>query len=176
MHLIKRLENLVFRLPSPIVKSNTRAKILRSQGAIIGEQVSISRHSTFGNPINIEIGDDCVIGSRVFMDGWSSIIIGNHVIIGADVTILTGNHELHTPNFEGKLLPIKIEDYAWIAIKAVILQSVTIGRGAVVGAGAVVRENVPPLGITLGNPAQLVGYRRCNNFTYNPAKNLYLFH
>ncbi|WP_199317535.1 hypothetical protein [Aphanizomenon flos-aquae] len=92
------------------------------------------------------------------------------------MTILTGNHELHTPDFAGKLLPIKIEDYAWIATKAIILQGVTIGRGAVVGAGAVVREDVPPLGIVIGNPASLVGYRRCNDFTYNPGKYLYLVH
>nr|WP_242035357.1 hypothetical protein [Aphanizomenon flos-aquae] len=109
-------------------------------------------------------------------DGWSSITIGSHVILSEGVTILTGNHELHTPDFAGKLLPIKIEDYAWIATKAIILQGVTIGRGAVVGAGAVVREDVPPLGIVIGNPASLVGYRRCNDFTYNPGKYLYLVH
>ena len=174
--MYNRLKNLVFRLPVPLVNSNIRAKILRSKGAKIGEYVSINKHSTFGNPSNIEVGDYCVIGGNVFMDGWSSITIGSRVIPSEGVTILTGNHELHTPDFGGKLLPIKIEDYAWIATKAIILQGVTIGRGAVVGAGAVVREDVPPLGIVIGNPASLVGYRRCNDFTYNPGKYLYLVH
>lgn len=56
--MYNRLKNLAFRLPVPIVNSNIRAKILRSKGAKIGEYVSINRHSTFGNPSNIEVGDD----------------------------------------------------------------------------------------------------------------------
>jgi acetyltransferase-like isoleucine patch superfamily enzyme len=173
--MINRLSKLIFRLPRPFVSSEIRTKILRLQGSEIGNHVSISRHAVFGNPINIKIGDGCVI-SQVWMDGWSSIVIGNHVIISEHVKIITGNHNLHTPSFEGKLLPIKIEDYVWIATSAIILQGVNIGHGAVVGAGAVVREDVPPLGIVIGNPAQLVGYRRCENFSYNPGKQLYLTH
>ena len=176
IYLLEQLENLIFSFPSLIVKSNIRAKILRRRGAKIGDYVSISRHSKFGNPSNIEIGDDCVISSNVMFDSWASIVIGNHVILSEGVTILTGNHELHTPDFGGKLLPIKIEDYAWIATKAIFLQGVTIGKGAVVGAGAVVREDVPPLGIVIGNPAKLIGYRRCSEFTHNPGKYLYLVH
>ncbi|MBD2675199.1 hypothetical protein H6G47_15195 [Aphanizomenon flos-aquae FACHB-1416] len=71
--MYNRLKNLVFRLPVPLVNSNIRAKILRSKGAKIGEYVSINKHSTFGNPSNIEVGDDCVIGGNVFMDGCRSV-------------------------------------------------------------------------------------------------------
>jgi len=142
---------------------------MRKWGAKVGKEVSVSRHSKLTYPCNIEIGDDTVIGSCT-LQAWASINIGNHVIINEDAKILTGNHDLHSPKFEAKLLPIKIEDYAWLAAGAIVLGGVTIGKGGVVGAGAVVRENVPPLAIVIGNPAQIIGFRKCSEFDYHAGK------
>lgn len=166
--MIAKLSHLLFSLPSPLVNGRTRCQIMRMWGAKVGAKVFISRHARFLNPANVEIGNDTVIGD-CSLQAWASISIGNHVIIGEDVKLLTGNHNLHSPNFEAKLLPIKIEDYAWIAAGAMVLGGVTVGQGGVVGAGAVVRENVPPLGIVIGNPSQLIGFRRCSDFNYFPS-------
>jgi acetyltransferase-like isoleucine patch superfamily enzyme len=164
--MISRLERLLFSLPYFVVNSQIRCQILRRWGAKVGSEVFVSRLAKFYNPANIEIGNDSVI-MDCFMQAWATIDIGNHVIINDGVKLLTGSHNLHSPDFEAKLLPIKIEDYAWIATGAMVLGGVTIGKGGVVGAGAVVRENVPPLGIVIGNPSQLIGFRRCSDFNYH---------
>jgi len=55
--------------------------------------------------------------------------------------------------------PIVIGDDVWIAASAIVLGGVTVGDGAVVGAGAVVTKDIPPYSIALGVPAQVVGQR-----------------
>ena len=54
---------------------------------------------------------------------------------------------------------IHIEEDAWIGAHAVILPGVTVGRGAVVGAGSVVTHDVPPYAIVAGVPARILRYR-----------------
>ena len=51
-------------------------------------------------------------------------------------------------------------DDVWIGRRVIILPGVTIGKGAVIGAGAVIAKDVPPYAITVGNPAQIKGYRK----------------
>jgi maltose O-acetyltransferase len=174
MLIINKFENLFFKLPYPLVNSRIRCQLIRRRGAKVGSDVSISRLANFLYPSNIEIGNDTVIGD-CSLQAWASIYIGNNVIISKDAKLLTGNHNLHSPNFESKCRPIKIEDYVWIATNAIILGGVTLGQGAVVGAGAVVRKDVPSLGIVIGNPAQLIGFRSCNNFEYHPGRYLSQF-
>lgn len=164
-----QLEQFLFRLPSPFINNSIRCQILRRWKAQIGSEVYVSRHVRLFKPYNIEIGHNTVL-KRCFLQAWEQISIGSNVVIDEDVKLLTGNHNLHSPDFESKLHPVKIEDYAWIATNAIVLGGVTIGEGGVVGAGAVVREDVPPLGIVIGNPAQLVGFRRCNHFSYHPSQ------
>jgi acetyltransferase-like isoleucine patch superfamily enzyme len=54
---------------------------------------------------------------------------------------------------------IRVEDHVWIGARAVILPGVTIGEGAVVGAGSIVSRNVPPWSIAVGNPAKVIKKR-----------------
>ena len=56
--------------------------------------------------------------------------------------------------------PVIIEDDVWIGLNAVILQGVTIGRGTIVGAGAVVNKSIPPWSIAVGVPARVIGRRK----------------
>jgi acetyltransferase-like isoleucine patch superfamily enzyme len=56
--------------------------------------------------------------------------------------------------------PVIIEDDVWIGLNAVILQGVTIGRGSIVGAGAVVNRSIPPWSVAVGVPARVVGRRK----------------
>lgn len=167
--MLYSLERFIFRLPSG--SNQIRCRILRRWKARIGSEVCISRHAQFFNPSNIDIGNNTVVGNSYFQ-AWNSISIGRNVIIGEDVKLLTGSHNLHSPDFESKLTPIKIEDYAWIATGAIVLGGVTVAYGGVVGAGAVVRKDVPPLGIVIGNPAELIGFRRCKQFNYYPNQSI----
>lgn len=54
---------------------------------------------------------------------------------------------------------VVIEDGVWVGCNVVILKGVTVGRGSVVGAGAVVTKDVPPYAVVGGNPAKLIKYR-----------------
>lgn len=52
--------------------------------------------------------------------------------------------------------PVIIEDNVWIGDKAIILPNVTIGKGSIIGAGAVVTKDIPPYCIAVGNPAKVI--------------------
>jgi acetyltransferase-like isoleucine patch superfamily enzyme len=58
-----------------------------------------------------------------------------------------------------EIRPVVIEDWADIGVNAVILPGITIGKGAIVGAGAVVTEDVPPFAKVAGVPARVIGWR-----------------
>jgi acetyltransferase-like isoleucine patch superfamily enzyme len=167
---VKRLEIASLHLPEPLVDNKGRAKILRKYGAEIGDDTYISRHAKIPNPATLEIGDSSVISPHVFIDGWTLTSIGNRVIIGDGATLLTGNHDIHHPQFEGKFLPIVIEDCVWVATNSMVLGGVTLGYGCIVGAGAVVREDVPPLAVVIGNPGQIITYRKCSEFDHYPGR------
>ncbi len=162
----------LFRLASfvrPLRRTEWCSHTLRLLGAKVGRKVYFAPHCRIANPSLFTVGDETTIGERAIADGWAPVVIGSHVIIGNNVDLLTGGHDLHDPRFGAKHGPITIGDYVWIAARAMILSDVQIGYGAVVGAGSVVRENVPELAIVLGNPAKVVGYRRRVEFSYSPG-------
>jgi maltose O-acetyltransferase len=170
--ILKRLDLAKLHLPEPLIDNHSRTKILRKYGAKIGEDTYISGKSRIPNPSTLEIGNDSVICAHASIDGWELTSIGNHVIIGNGSTLLTGNHDIHSPQFVGKLQPIVIEDYVWVATNSIVLPGVTLGYGCVVGAGAVVREDIPPLAVVIGNPGKIVTYRKCSEFDHHPGKYL----
>jgi acetyltransferase-like isoleucine patch superfamily enzyme len=70
------------------------------------------------------------------------------------------NPEERRAGYGGASRPIVIEDDVFIGARAIILKGVTIGKGCVVGAGAVVAKSVPPYSVVVGNPAKVVGDSR----------------
>ena len=107
------------------------------------------------------------IGENVGVSGCSissqnSIKIGNNVLIGSGTLITDSDAHALNPcerlaGKPGVSLPIVIEDDVFIGARAIILKGITIGKGSVVGAGAVVTKDVPDLSIVAGNPAKVVG-------------------
>lgn len=100
--------------------------------------------------------------------------IGNYVSIAPGALfMLDVNHQTHTlttfpvytkligPSINDALEkgPIKIEDEVWVGTNAIIFSGVTIGKGAIVAANALVTKNVPPYSIVGGNPAKIIKYR-----------------
>jgi len=107
------------------------------------------------------IGDNCIIGLRSGIVAHQSVVIGNGVFLGQDVFITDGNHgydDLDAPigSQKGSVEPISIGDNSWIGHGAIILAGTTIGRNAIVAAGAVVRCDVPDYSIAAGVPAKIV--------------------
>lgn len=121
----------------------------------------------------ITIGDYCYIGEQTRLWSAASIEIGNRVLISHLCTIM--DNLTHPENPEDRHAqfrhiiekgfpetddlgerPVKIADDALIGCHCVILRGVTIGAGAIIGAGSVVTGDVPPMTIYVGNPARFV--------------------
>ncbi|HWK76529.1 acyltransferase [Microbacterium sp.] len=120
---------------------------------------------------SISVGDHVNLGtSPTILATRAQVTIGNHVLFGPRVTIRGGNHrfdilgryideitdDLKRPSDD---LGVVIEDDVWVGGNATILHGVTIGRGSVVGANAVVVKSVPPYSIVGGNPARVIRAR-----------------
>ena len=125
----------------------------------------------------IEIGKNCYIGEGTRIRSANSIKIGNEVIISDDVNIYdTDAHSLnyvlrHKEFVEVVILnnlikdakdvdiqsaPVVIEDHVWIGFNLAILKGVTMGKGAIIGAGSVVTKDVEPFTVVAGNPAKII--------------------
>ncbi len=112
-------------------------------------------YTDFGK--NTVIGKNCMIQQCCTFFDRGGITIGNDVFIGPKVNLITLNHDLNPANRSATIArPIVIKDGVWVGINATILQGVTIGENAVIGAGAVVTKDVPPNTIVGGNPAKII--------------------
>lgn len=110
----------------------------------------------------LTIGNHSVINRNCRLDARGSLKIGANVSISPECYIITSSHDPHSSCFGGAIKPtaVAIEDYAWLGVRAIVLPGVTIGRGAIVGAGAVVTRDVPDMAIVAGNPARVIGMRQ----------------
>jgi acetyltransferase-like isoleucine patch superfamily enzyme len=109
----------------------------------------------------VKIKGRVLIYSNVVIDTVAPdrIFIGNNVAITSGVKILT--HYLN-PNVSGRKFRIgevHICDDVFIGVNACICNSVTIGKGAIIGAGSVVTKDIPPYEVWAGNPAKFIKYR-----------------
>lgn len=144
-----------------------RLTTLRIWGAKIGKDSSVFRGTTVLGIDKLRIGESVVISFRCLLDARGGLTIGDNVVIASDVHFITGTHLPDSDTFEYELLPIAVGDYAWIASRATVLPDVTIGRGAVVGATSLVREDVGDMEIVAGVPAQVRAIRK-SALTYRP--------
>jgi len=118
---------------------------------------------------SIEVGDDVFIGPSANLSATETKIqLGNKIMFGPNVTIMAGDHNTtrlgeYMYDVKVKLpendLPVVIQDDVWIGANVVILKGVTIGRGSIVAAGAVVTRSVPPYSISAGIPAKVIKKR-----------------
>ena len=109
---------------------------------------------------NLAIGNHSVIDRDCVLDARGGITIGNNVNLAPEVMILTASHDPDNADFAGIEKPVVVEDYAWIATRALILPGVTIGHHAIVAAGSIVTKDVSPHTIVGGNPARLIRERK----------------
>lgn len=129
-----KIDNEVYIHENVLIRSNVKIQI--------GEKTTINRNTCI--LANVVIGKECSIAPNVIMVG------SNHLFKDPTTSIKSQGSEL---------LGIIIEDDVWIAANVTILDGVTIGKGSVVAAGAVVNKSVPPYTIVGGVPAKEIGKR-----------------
>ncbi|MEW5861312.1 MAG: acyltransferase [Cyanobacteriota bacterium] len=120
----------------------------------------------------IELEENTYVGPYTCLSG-EKIKIGKDCLIASHVSIYASNH-----NFEDTTRPmisqgynckgITIEDDCWLGSKVTVVDGVTIGKGSVIGAGAVVTKDIPPYSVAVGVPAKVVSRR--NEIPVNSAK------
>ncbi len=138
----------------------------RLAGMTIGTGSTLHTGARFYNPAKIRIGKDTIIGEDVVLDGRDSLTIGDHVDFATGVMIYNSQHDINSEGFGAISAPVTIGDYVFVGPRAIILPGVTIGRGAVVAAGAVVTRDVEPFAIVGGVPAKVIGERKQKDLHY----------
>ena len=128
-----------------------------------GKNVNIEQGANFYTGWEIEVGDYSSLGLNCMIP--YDLKVGKDVMMGPSVIIVGENHnfsDLELPmRLQGytRFPPVRIEDDVWIGARAIILPGLTIGKGAIIGAGAVITKDVPPYAICVGNPARIIKYR-----------------
>lgn len=137
-----------------------KVALLRFAGARFGSNVRVCSSASIVGSGQLSVGDDTWIGHHALLSVTSRITIGRAVDIGPRVYIGTGSHEIDSVGLHsagrGISLDVVIEDGVWLGVNSVVLPGVTIGKKAIVAAGAVVVEDVPPRVIVGGIPARVI--------------------
>jgi acetyltransferase-like isoleucine patch superfamily enzyme len=160
------LHFFILQMVGKIPSRRIRTFLYRKRyGMKIGNKTVIYNNCEIRNPTNISIGSDCAIGDQCVLDGRGGLTIGNSVNFSTGAWIWTMQHDPQSADFGIFSAPVIIEDYAWISSRATVLPGVTIGKGAIVAAHAVVTKSVEPFTIVGGVPAKKIGMRR-QDLTY----------
>lgn len=141
----------------------------KRKGAKIHKMAEIGEVNFQGKLNKLSVGAFSFLG-KVEIALHDSVTIGNNVCINDGVVILSASHDVYDSKWPHKKEQIIIEDYVWIATRAIILPGVRLGRGCVVGAGAIVSKSVKPGEIVVGNPAKPINKKRNIEFDYNPCE------
>jgi acetyltransferase-like isoleucine patch superfamily enzyme len=162
-----------------------RRAIWRAVARSAGHALQVGSGVGFKHLETFEIGDGVFIGAQAYLQGRfdGRFVIGNHVWIGPqsyfdarDLVIedyvgwgpgakVLGSEHVGIPidvpviQTDLRIAPVRIQAWADIGTNAVILPGVTVGRGSIVGAGAVVTRDVAPFTVVAGVPARVIGHR-----------------
>lgn len=140
-------------------------------GVYFGNNVVVGRQSiVVAKRGQIHLGDGCNVGSQCRIATQSKIEIGESVLIAAYVYVGPGNHQIEAASGEDAEKPlieremeikggVRIGAHSWIGTRATILDGVTIGREAIIGAHSLVTSDVPDRAIVAGTPARLIRFR-----------------
>ena len=142
------------------------ALVFHPENVHLGRNVYVGHQAILkGYHVNeLHVGDESWIGQQCFLHAAGGLRIGARVGIGPGVRILTSHHREAGRGVPILFAPVEvasvvIDDDADLGVGAIVLPGVTVGRGAQVGAGAVVTRDVPPYAVVVGVPARVTRSR-----------------
>ncbi len=154
MDIIYKIKRLIKPLPE-FGQIGVRCRITpniivnKAENCILGNNIYIGPYAIFYcTHNNIIIKDNVMIGPRC------SIMTENHNIFGIGKNII--DNEEFSYEDSGDII---INEDVWIGSSVVLIKGANVGRGAIIGAGATVRNNIPPYAIVAGNPCKIIGFR-----------------
>lgn len=145
--------SILFRF-SPRPFHAWRAILLKLFGAKVGKGVHVYPGVKIWAPWNLDLKDECGVGSGAILYSQGKITIGYRAIISQGTHICTGTHDYTKTGHPLITAPIVIGDRAWVAAEAFIHPGVTIGEGAVIGARSVVTKSMPAWMVCAGQPCK----------------------
>jgi len=153
MEITTKLNRLTFNDADEI-----RALFSELIGKDVDERFSLIPPFYTAGGNEIRIGRNVFINQNCTFYDLGGLDIGDDVMIGPNVSIITTGHPLDPSQRRSVTIgkPIVIERNVWIAVGAIIIGGVTIGKNSVVAAGSVVTKNVPPNTLVGGNPARVI--------------------
>lgn len=181
----REVRTLVHRLLAPLQRSNLSSCGVRTAIPGVIDRRAVNGTVAVGDDCLIEgtlvaetdesriiIGNNVFIGGGTLLDCAVSITVENDVLISHGCTLADSNNHSLSASVRKRDLhdwkrgvhdwsttescPIVIRRGSWIGMKSIILKGVTVGEGAVVGAGSVVTKDVPPYTVVAGNPARTI--------------------
>ena len=130
------------------------AKMMCAGDLILYEGVKVR----IGKNAKCSFGHHTYLNRSATIDCMQEVCIGDYCAISDNVQIL--DSDFHTITYDGKTSdkskPIHIGNHVWIGRSAIILKGVTIGDGAIIGAGSIVTKSIPPCCLAVGNPAKVI--------------------
>jgi len=135
------------------IPSAVKVAALRFFGAKIGRGVVIRSRVNITFPWKLRIGDHVWIGDEVMILSLDHITIASHVCISQRAFLCTGSHRFESENFDLCTKPIMIHEGCWIAANVFVGAGVTLDKGTLCSAGAVVLHSAGPDQVLAGNPA-----------------------
>ncbi len=156
-------QELMFKQSKLLFKLNHTEPMTEEYTALLNELLdnNIGENSTITTPFagaafdKIKIGNNVFINNNCLAMARGGITIEDDVMIAGNVQLLSNNHD----EYKRQILTceeIIIRKGAWIGAGATILPGVTIGKYAIVGAGAIVTKDVPDYAVVVGIPAKVV--------------------
>lgn len=130
-----------------------RVFLLRLFGAKIGRNICLKNDVIVKSPWFLEIGDDCWIGEKVWIDNLDRVTIGSNVCVSQGALLLTGNHDYKISSMPYRNAPIVIKDGAWIGAKTTVCAGVTVHENAILTVGSMTSKDLNANGIYQGVPA-----------------------
>jgi len=154
-----------------ILEEGVHISALSENGIVLGDNVTIAKYAVLlctgviaNKGTGIRVGNNSAIGAHSYLGGQGGITIGDDVIMGPHVKIFSENHNYSLPDVlirkQGESRKgVTIGDNCWIGGGAILLDGVSISRGCVVAAGAVVTRSLPENSIVAGIPARIIKSR-----------------